>query len=416
MNDEELGNDKLNLNNSTPSASDDISESSHFLRRTSAEVIRKRVKAIDQVNDHEAAVKACANCPDFCFQTIYGIHFHPLNFVLLSIWLVAILLFVVMVGGALQSKWDRVNAETSTSVSLHHTHHLDFPAITICNMASEVPLKAQKCSSFDSTKECPDYKIPINLKYQGSNTLDTSKAAGAVVSEIKSDKDDRNEPSQFNLTNVEDREKARSSHLNTLRHCLVFNNDKLQQYSTRRKGLADALTVVLKINIDMYPKHAKYSGVHIDLHSQCDREIGECPEELDSTLVAAPGSPHFYRMTKHHHHYLNGTIIEYYEAKDSASGDYEFTKHFGAKNDTVVLTFLYADMSLMEALEMPKYTWFSLMAEIGGLMGLLFGVGIVNILSMVSIWSCVLVVVEKYKCVLNTPLFVYFIFVYKTLS
>ena len=104
MNDEELGNDKLNLNNSTPSASDDISESSHFLRRTSAEVIRKRVKAIDQVNDHEAAVKACANCPDFCFQTIYGIHFHPLNFVLLSIWLVAILLFVVMVGGALEER------------------------------------------------------------------------------------------------------------------------------------------------------------------------------------------------------------------------------------------------------------------------------------------------------------------------
>ena len=51
-------------------------------------------------------------------------------------------------------------------------------------------------------------------------------------------------------------------------------------------------------------------------------------------------------------------------------------------NNTVVLTFLYADMSLMEAIEMPKYTWFSLMAEIGGLMGLLFGVGVINIITM----------------------------------
>ena len=149
-------------------------------------------------------------------------------------------------------------------------------------------------------------------------------------------------------------------------------------------------------------------------------------------------------MTKHHHSYLNGTITEYYEARDSASGDYNFERcvfsciffplsftvifsfhlllvllfcisssfahnillsshlsliitlctrifsssshllliffsssshlllifslslslcnslslslctpsHFGATNDTVVLTFLYADMSLMEANEM----------------------------------------------------------------
>jgi hypothetical protein len=40
-------------------------------------------------------------------------------------------------------------------------------------------------------------------------------------------------------------------------------------------------------------------------------------------------------------------------------------------------------MSMMEAIEMPKYTWFNLLAEIGGLMGLLFGVGVINIITMV---------------------------------
>jgi len=30
-----------------------------------------------------------------------------------------------------------------------------------------------------------------------------------------------------------------------------------------------------------------------------------------------------------------------------------------------------------------RYTWFSLLAEVGGLMGLLFGVGIINIVTVV---------------------------------
>ena len=51
------------------------------------------------------------------------------------------------------------------------------------------------------------------------------------------------ETKMFNMTDEADKELARSSKLNTLHHCLVYNNNKEQQYSTRRKGLADALTV-----------------------------------------------------------------------------------------------------------------------------------------------------------------------------
>ena len=98
-------------------------------------------------------------------------------------------------------------------------------------------------------------------------------------------------------------------------------------------------------------------------------------------MVAAPGSPRFYRMTKHHHSFINGTEAEYFTSVDSGSGDYNFRKHFGPVNDTVVLTFLYDDMSLMEIRDMPKFTWVSLLAEVGGIMGLLFGVGIINIVS-----------------------------------
>ena len=36
-------------------------------------------------------------------------------------------------------------------------------------------------------------------------------------------------------------------------------------------------------------------------------------------MVAAPGSPRFYRMTKHHHSFINGTEAEYFTSVDSAS-------------------------------------------------------------------------------------------------
>ena len=362
-------------------------ETSSLIHRQNSSELRKRVKSIDQANFHEDAVKTCDQCPDLCFQTFCGIHFHPLNFCLMTLWTSGILFFFAMVGGEIGTKWSSINAETSTSVSYHHTHHLDFPAITICNMAQEVPLTPVRCSSFDSNKECPEYKIPIHLldseqktindntgdssgSGSGSGSIDESSSSSAVdQASTLSGKEIGSESGKeaaymnitetailqsFNLTDDNDLEKARVSHRNKMRHCLVFNNNKNSQYSTRHKGLADALTVVLRINIDEYPPHARYSGVHIDLHAQCDRALGECPEELDSTLVAAPGSPRFYRMTKHHHMYLNGTRTEYYEAKDSASGDYDFERHFGSVNDTVVVTFLYADMSLMEAREMPR--------------------------------------------------------------
>ena len=37
-------------------------------------------------------------------------------------------------------------------------------------------------------------------------------------------------------------------------------------------------------------------------------------------------------------------------------------------------------MSMTVVKELPHYTWFSMFGEIGGIMGLLFGVGIINVL------------------------------------
>lgn len=64
---------------------------------------------------------------------------------------------------------------------------------------------------------------------------------------------------------------------------------------------------------------------------QCDRRKGECPDEMSSSLMAAPGQPMFYRMTKVVNEYLNGTSHVHYEARDSELGDYKFEEEFGDK-------------------------------------------------------------------------------------
>ena len=65
----------------------------------------------------------------------------------------------------------------------------------------------------------------------------------------------------------------------------------------------------------------------------------------------------------------------------SSSGDFKFANSFGDRKDTVVLTFFYSRLSLTVVKDLPRYTWFSMMGEVGGIMGLLFGVGIINVIA-----------------------------------
>ena len=67
----------------------------------SVEVLRRRVKSLDKLNVHEEAVETCDRCPDVCFTTLCGIHFHPLNNIILLIWSSGVLFFLLVVGSAL---------------------------------------------------------------------------------------------------------------------------------------------------------------------------------------------------------------------------------------------------------------------------------------------------------------------------
>ncbi len=373
-----------------------------------ADSLRRRVRRSSSsspsstIEDATAtAIDRCRCCPSWCFRTVHGIHLHPLSITLTLMWSAGLLLFFIVVGNDVREKWPRLTGELSpgTAVSLHRAEQLDFPAITVCNLAKSVPLTPVRCSTYDSTGSCPEFHVPFipknttkrRVSTSGSGSKGNAGAGGAGSGDSTgSDLEDDEWVYESDIDmrkNMTDQLRQKLTKKNLLRHCLVFNNDRsADPYRTHRKGLADALTVVLSINLAKYPSNTKYSGVHIDMHPQCDRSLGNCPDELESTIVAAPGSPRFYRMTKHRHLYLNGTSVEYYDAKDSASGDYQFAKHFGPEDDTVVLTFLYDDMSLTEVREVPRYTWFNMLAEIGGIIGLLFGVGIFSIIS--SLLKC----------------------------
>eukprot|EP00499_Haloplacidia_sp_CaronLabIsolate_P001781 CAMPEP_0196783022 /NCGR_PEP_ID=MMETSP1104-20130614/12297_1 /TAXON_ID=33652 /ORGANISM="Cafeteria sp., Strain Caron Lab Isolate" /LENGTH=312 /DNA_ID=CAMNT_0042153271 /DNA_START=31 /DNA_END=966 /DNA_ORIENTATION=- len=254
--------------------------------------------------------------------------FTPLNIILVSLWSISLVLFTIWVATIVSERWDQMHSSvTSTAVRMRHVPSLQFPAITICNLAQDVPLRPVYCGAYNNASTC------------------------------------------------------KPQHDGELTNCLVYNNDKSSIYAAERTGLADTLMIAVGVNINRYPPREPFSGVHINLHEPCDRAKDECPEELTSALMSAPGTPVFFRMTKVVNEYLNGTTHVHFEARDSDVGDHNFETVFGKANDTVVLGFHYMSMSEMVIKELPRYTWLSLGAEVGGIVGLLYGIGIVNVIS-----------------------------------
>ena len=140
--------------------------------------------------------------------------------------------------------------------------------------------------------------------------------------------------------------------------------------------------LVLRLQIDKYPKSARFSGVHVQLHPQCRHAVRhECPSQLTSSLLAAPGAARFYRISKVVHLHNNGSARVHFEAKDSDAGDHNFETTFGPRTDTVVMVLYYSSLSQLQIRELPHYSALNLAAEMGGIMGLLFGVGIVNVIT-----------------------------------
>lgn len=139
--------------------------------------------------------------------------------------------------------------------------------------------------------------------------------------------------------------------------------------------------IAISIDIDKYPTNLFTSGVQIYLHSQ------NSPATSSSGLFVSPGQLKLVRMKKTINVYLNGTIIESFEGKISSQGDIGFEKQWGDRNDTVVAAFLYQDLDVIVVRELPPYDILAFLSETGGILGLLLGTSLVNLLIYVLQWG-----------------------------
>jgi hypothetical protein len=140
--------------------------------------------------------------------------------------------------------------------------------------------------------------------------------------------------------------------------------------------------ISLSLNIKDYPVTSLFSGVSILLHSQ-DKQPA-----MDGGLLASPGDIFLVRLKKNINEYLNSTTpIDSYDAKISTLGDQNFEKKWGPKNDTIVLAFTYQDLNVMIIRELPPYTIFTFLSETGGVLGLLLGTSLVNLIVLLFQWS-----------------------------
>jgi hypothetical protein len=173
--------------------------------------------------------------------------------------------------------------------------------------------------------------------------------------------------------------KLKKKHITT--SCLTYNNNIEDAFVTSKLGIQDMLIISVKINIKDYPLNSFTSGVHISLHTQTSN--------IDSGagLIASPGQVTLIRLKKTINEYLNNTSIESFDGKISTIGDYNFEDNWGPKNETVVLAISYQDLNVMIIKELPPYDIMTFLSETGGVLGLLLGTSLVNLIVFLIQWA-----------------------------
>lgn len=141
------------------------------------------------------------------------------------------------------------------------------------------------------------------------------------------------------------------------------------------------LIISVKINIKDYPSNSFTSGVHISFHTQGSKA------DSGSGLIASTGQVTLIRLKKTINEYLNNTTIESFDGKISTIGDYNFEENWGNKNDTVVLAMTYQDLNVMIVKELPPYDVLTFLSETGGVLGLLLGTSLVNLIVFLIQWA-----------------------------
>ena len=257
------------------------------------------------------------------------------------IYTVFIFLFLIWTLLNLWPRWNEIIYPVpSNAFELQNFQQLIYPNITVCNIYHNMPLTHNKCQKFQNEISC-EYKEEI-----------------------------------FSFKKNKLRVKPNEEY-----HCLTYNDNIETAFVATKTGIQDMLTISIRINIDKYPKNSTTNGVMVSLHSQ-KMKIGN-----DFNIIAAPGEVFLVRLKKNVKEYLNSTIIESFEGKVSSMGKYNFNSNWGNQDDTVVLSFTYQDLNVMIVKELSPYTLFNFFSETGGVLSLLLGSSILNLIIILLQWS-----------------------------
>lgn len=251
-----------------------------------------------------------------------------------------LLLFLVWTLTNLWSRWNQlIEPVSSNGFDIHSFQQLLFPSITICNAIPNVKLKHNKCLNYEGEINCDYKEESIKLK----------------------------------KTSLKKKEIFAS--------CLTYNYNVDDAFVATKQGIQDMLIISVNIGIQDYPKSALTSGVHIAFHSQGSKT------GVDYGLMAAPGQLFIVRLKKTVNEYLNSTSYETFDGKISPMGKHNFESTFGLRNDTVALAFLYEDLNVLIVRELPPYSFMTFLSETGGMLGLLLGTSLVNLVVFLLQWS-----------------------------
>ena len=252
-------------------------------------------------------------------------------------YLILVVIFLLWTFNLLWDRWNDIfNPVSSNGFLLTQYDQLIYPAVTICSLSSSIKIEPKKCSNIENAVEC-DF---IESKHYSKSNLKLS-------------------------------------------NCLTYNSNIENAFVAKKKGLEDIFFISVGINQFNTTNDDLINGVIVALHSQNKK-----PNiHSESTIIASPGKIVMLRLKKITNEYLNMTSVESFEAQTTDLKSVNFEENWGLKNNTVVIALSYQNLSVMVIRELPPYQILSFLSEMGGIIGLLLGTSLVNLLISIVQWT-----------------------------
>lgn len=251
------------------------------------------------------------------------------------------ILFALWTFDLLWDRWNQIiNPVSSNGFETELFHQLLYPAITLCNILPGQKIKPKKCRTI-SEKSLDCEFIESKHFYKSTNLKSTPHK-------------------KYN-------------------YCITYNYNPESAFSSNKKSLDDILFYSITLESDQQFESI-INGAIVSLHSQGSKA------NISNGIIISSGSMMMLRLKKVVHEFLNMTSIETFQAQTSDLTTLNFESNWGMRNETLVVALSYEDLNVNIIRELPPFTFMSFLSETGGIIGLLLGSSLVNVLIGLIQW------------------------------